>query len=264
LLKRGSKLLLAVAAEAVKLYYKLEDSKVSEILGPVPRLPAPKRKLVLNGFGFPVRLVGDSEEAPFYACLIYVAGHLVLGKRPEELALMLGEKPEKARAMYETGVRWAAKLAYLTTRLAYLAKNERVRDLGAKLMADSIWTALSIYSTTSGNTSVYGLFRSLSKEAFDAPSEEEAENLKREIAAILGDEETLRRVMEGEPLGGGELDSGSSARRAPGATGRDAGGSDDPLTEIKKAILKVKRASYGLSEVARQIEETLRSGLDSP
>lgn len=260
MLKRGSKLLLAVAAEAVKLYYKLEDSKVSDVLGPVPRLPAPKRKLVLNGFGFPVKLGGDGEEAPLYACLIYVAGHLILGKRPEELALRLGEKPDKAKAMYEEGVKWAARLAYLTTRLAYLARDEKVRDLGVKLMADSIWTALSIYSTTSGNTSMYGLFRNLSKEVFDAPSEEEAENLKKEIAMILSDEETLKSIMEGEapPANGEELDLEAGSRASSTAEG-GGGGSDDPLAEIRRAALKIKRASYGLSEVARQMEEALRS-----
>jgi len=262
LLKRGSKLLLAVAAEAVKLYYKLEDAKVSDVLGPVPRLPAPKRKLVLNGFGFPIKLGEDGEEVPLYACLIYVAGRLVLGKSPEELALRLGERPDKAKAMYEEGVRWAAKLAYLTTRLAYLAKNEKVRDLGVKLMSDSIWTALSIYSTTSGNTSMYGLFRNLSKEIFDAPSEKEAEKLKKELAMILSDEEALKSVMEGEPLPA--VEEGSETEPAGQTTNtaeNDTDGSSSPLAEIRRASLKIRRASYGLSEVARQMEETL--GLDS-
>jgi len=191
---RGIKLLLALAAEGLKLHYKMDDAKVSEILGPVPRLPAPKRKMVLTALGFPVSVKGES--VPYYACIPYVAGGLLLGKPPEELALMLGESRDKAEEMYREGLKWAARLAYAATRLAHYARFNNVRELGIRLIGDSIWTALAIYSASNSNMSVYGLIRNLSKELYQIPSEKDAEELKREMELLMNH---VDKIMDGEP-----------------------------------------------------------------
>lgn len=257
-MQRGSKLLLAIAAEAVKLYYKFEDAKVSEVLGPVPRLPAPRRRLAAKAFGFPIRV--DGEDVPFYACMIYVAGGLILGKNPDELALMLGERPEKAKAMYEEGIKWASKLAYAATRLAHLAKDERAKQAGVKLLSDAFWTALAIYSTTSANTTVYGLFRNVSREGF-APSVEDAERLEKEMQWLFSNS-NLEKVMSGEPI---TPLQGSSPAEEPKLIEEnaesEAGGE---LDELDEAVIEIRRRCYELKETARELKNSVKEFFEKP
>lgn len=194
---RGTKLFLGIAAEGLKLYYKMDDSKVSEILGPVPKIPSSKLNGVKNAFGFPIKI--NDEDVPFYVCLTYVAGSLILGKMPDELALMVGEDKEKAINMYKEGLKWISKLIYAITRLTNYAKDDTVKEVGARLIADSIWASLMIYYATSSGNSVYGLLKNVSKEIYQFPTDKDAEELKKEIELLMNGNH-LERVMDGVPI----------------------------------------------------------------
>jgi len=194
---KGVKLMLALAAEGLRHHYKLDDVKVSEVLGSALKLSASKRKAVLTAFGFPVKAGG--HDVPFYVCMIYVVAELLLGKTVDDMALILGEDREKACAMYQEGLKWVSKLAYVAARLTRYARSADARELGARLIGDSLQIALTIYSASNSNMSVYGLYRNLSKDVYQFPSEEDAEKLKAEIETLLNGT-TLEQIMNGRPI----------------------------------------------------------------